>query len=56
MRKHDCDELGPNAWFAKLTVDKLRAIAYEYYKVKVANTLKAKVVAGMVNKARAASC
>ena len=36
LRKHECDELGPNAWFAKLTVDQLRAIAYEYYKVKVA--------------------
>ena len=48
LTKHDCDELGPIAWFAKLTVDQLRAIAYEYYKVKVAKTLKAKVVAEIV--------
>ena len=48
LRKHDCDELGPNAWFAKLKIDQLRANACEYYKVKVVKTLKAKVVAEMV--------
>ena len=35
LRKHDCDELGPNAWFAKLKIDRLRADACEYYKVDV---------------------
>jgi hypothetical protein len=36
-------------WLGKLTVNELRALAYEYYKIIVPKMLKVKVVTEMVH-------
>ena len=44
LQSNSLAELGPAAWFKKLTVKELRAISYEYYKVNTPVMLKSKVV------------